>query len=39
MIRGSFAVGWEVVSIEATRFVTNLDPPFAEAWLAVINRL
>lgn len=37
-IRRAFGVGWTVVSIEATRFVTNLDPPFAEAWLAVISR-
>ncbi len=36
-IRGSFDVGWTVTSIEATRFVTNLDPPLAEAWLAIIT--
>jgi cyclopropane fatty-acyl-phospholipid synthase-like methyltransferase len=37
-IRGSFGVGWAVTSLEATRLVTNLDPPFAEAWLAIIFR-
>jgi SAM-dependent methyltransferase len=36
-IRASFSVGWEVASIEATRFTTNLVP-FAEAWLAVVVR-
>jgi cyclopropane fatty-acyl-phospholipid synthase-like methyltransferase len=35
-IRGSFGVGWTVARLEATRFITNLDPPFAEAWLAII---
>jgi SAM-dependent methyltransferase len=34
----SFEHGWEVESIQAARFVTNLDPPFAEAWLATITR-
>jgi SAM-dependent methyltransferase len=37
-IRLSFKHGWEVESIRAARFVTNLDPPFAEAWLATITR-
>ena len=37
-IRASFGVGWTVTSLAATRFVTNLDPPFAEAWLAIIIR-
>ena len=37
-IRHSFGHGWEVESIQAARFVTNLDPPFAEAWLATITR-
>jgi SAM-dependent methyltransferase len=37
-IRSSFGMGWTVTSLEATRFVTNLDPPFAEAWLAIIVR-
>jgi cyclopropane fatty-acyl-phospholipid synthase-like methyltransferase len=37
-IRAAFANGWEVESIQAVRFVTNLDPPFAEAWLATIRR-
>jgi cyclopropane fatty-acyl-phospholipid synthase-like methyltransferase len=36
-IRSAFSTGWEVESIEATRFDTNLDPPFAEAWLASIT--
>jgi SAM-dependent methyltransferase len=35
-IRTSFR-GWTVTGIEATRFDTNLDPPFAEAWLATIT--
>lgn len=37
-IRHSFGHGWEVESIQGARFVTNLDPPFAEAWLATITR-
>lgn len=37
-IRSSFGAGWTVASIEEARFVTNLDPPFAEAWLANIVR-
>jgi len=37
-IRGTFGTGWEVASIEATQFATNLDPPVAEAWLAIITR-
>ena len=37
-IRATFARGWQVESIEAARFDTNLDPPFAEAWLATITR-
>jgi SAM-dependent methyltransferase len=37
-IRDAFENGWEVESIQAAQFVTNLDPPFAEAWLATITR-
>jgi SAM-dependent methyltransferase len=37
-IRGSFGTGWTVDSVEEARFVTNLDPPYAEAWLAHISR-
>jgi hypothetical protein len=37
-IRGTFCAGWEVESIEATQFATNLDPPVAEAWLSIITR-
>jgi SAM-dependent methyltransferase len=37
-IRAAFGSGWDVDSIRAVRFVTNLDPPFAEAWLASITR-
>jgi SAM-dependent methyltransferase len=37
-IRETFGEGWTVDSIEAARFDTNLDPPFAEAWMAVIVR-
>jgi SAM-dependent methyltransferase len=37
-IRAAFASGWTVESIEPVRFDTNLDPPFAEAWLAQIIR-
>jgi SAM-dependent methyltransferase len=37
-IRTSFAVGWTVESIVKARFVTNLDPPHAEAWLATVVR-
>ena len=37
-IRQSFRLGWEVASIQAARIETNLDPPFAEAWLATITR-
>lgn len=33
----AFGAGWEVESIEASRFDTNLDPPFAQAWLANIT--
>jgi SAM-dependent methyltransferase len=36
-IEGSFGMGWTVTSIERARFVTTLDPPFAEAWLAIIT--
>ncbi len=37
-IRAAFGTGWEVASIEATEFVTNLDPPAVQAWLAIITR-
>ena len=37
-IRAAFGVGWEVESIEAGQFDTNLDPPVAQAWLATITR-
>jgi cyclopropane fatty-acyl-phospholipid synthase-like methyltransferase len=37
-IRAAFAVGWEVESIEAAQFDTNLDPSTAEAWLVTITR-
>lgn len=37
-IRSSFDAGWTVASIEEARFVTNLDPPYAEAWLATVVR-
>lgn len=37
-IRAAFESGWQVESIEAVRLVTNLDPSFAEAWLATIRR-
>lgn len=37
-IRTAFSVGWEVESIEAAQFETNLDQPIVQAWLAVITR-
>lgn len=37
-LEASFDRGWTVTSIEAGRMVTNLDPPFVEAWLAVVER-
>jgi SAM-dependent methyltransferase len=37
-IRAAFERGWDVESIQAAQFVTNLDPPFAEAWFATITR-
>jgi SAM-dependent methyltransferase len=37
-IRAAFGLGWEVESIDATQFDTNLDPPVAQAWLATITR-
>ena len=37
-IRAAFAAGWEVDSIEAAQFDTNLDPPLAQAWLATLTR-
>lgn len=37
-IRSAFASGWTVESLDPARFDTNLDPPYAEAWLAVIVR-
>ena len=36
-IRAAFTNGWTVTSVEEERFVTNLDPPFAEAWLATVT--
>ena len=37
-IRAAFGAGWEVESIEAAQFDTNLDPPVAQAWLVTITR-
>jgi SAM-dependent methyltransferase len=37
-IHHAFEDGWAVESIEPARFVTNLEPPFAEAWLATMTR-
>jgi cyclopropane fatty-acyl-phospholipid synthase-like methyltransferase len=37
-IHAAFGTGWEVESIEAAQFDTNLDPPIAQAWLANITR-
>jgi len=37
-IRAAFGVGWEVESIEAAQFDTNLDPSVAQAWLVTITR-
>lgn len=37
-LEAAFDRGWTVTSIEAGRMVTNLDPPFVEAWLAVVER-
>lgn len=37
-IRDAFRAGWEVESIEAAQFDTNLDPPLARAWLSIITR-
>jgi SAM-dependent methyltransferase len=37
-IRAAFGAGWDVESIEAAEFDTNLNPPFAQAWLATITR-
>jgi cyclopropane fatty-acyl-phospholipid synthase-like methyltransferase len=38
-IRGSFAGGWTVDSIQPARIDITIDPHQAEAWLAVITRL
>lgn len=38
-IRATFAKGWRVNSIQATRFEHNLDADGARAWLASITRL
>jgi cyclopropane fatty-acyl-phospholipid synthase-like methyltransferase len=38
-IRAAFRATWSVDSIEAARFETNLDPPYALAWLAILSRL
>jgi len=37
-IRASFGTGWDVKSIEAAQFDTNLNPPIAQAWLTTIAR-
>ena len=37
-IRAAFGAGWQVESIEAAQFETNLDPPNAQAWLSRIRR-
>jgi hypothetical protein len=37
-IEASFAVGWNVESVEAVEFQTILDPPIAKAWLSNITR-
>jgi len=37
-IRAAFGAGWEVESIEAARFETNLAPPAVQAWLAIVTR-
>ncbi len=37
-IRAAFGAGWEVESIEAAQFDTNLDPSYAQAWFATITR-
>jgi SAM-dependent methyltransferase len=37
-IHASFSIGWDVNSIEAVEFQTNLDPPTAQAWLSTITR-
>jgi hypothetical protein len=38
-IRGSFAEGWTVDSIQPATIDITIDPHQAEAWLAVITRL
>lgn len=38
-IRGSFAEGWTVDSIQPAKIDITIDPHQAEAWLAVITRL
>lgn len=37
-IRASFSDGWRVMSIDEAKFLTNLDPPEVNAWLARIAR-
>jgi SAM-dependent methyltransferase len=37
-IRAAFGAGWEVESVEAVEFDTNLDPPIVQAWLSTITR-
>lgn len=37
-LREAFADGWDVESIDPSRFSVNLDPPTAEAWIARIRR-
>jgi len=38
-LRGSFADGWSVESIEPVEFEVVLDPPTAHAWLMTANRV
>ena len=38
-LRASFRVGWNVVSIEADRLVTNFDSSGLPAWAARIERV
>ena len=37
-IRAAFKSGWEIESIEAAQFETNLDQPLVQAWLATLLR-
>ena len=38
-IRGSFADGWRIDSIEASVIETNMQDGDAQAWLATITRV